>query len=155
MNFNVFDGLIVALPVVFLLIGFIRTPWRELISLVGVAVGAAAGAVYGGRVADLVGRVLPDRELAEVIGYLAILAAGWAAAEILGAGPVPRETGMRSTGGRILALLFGACKGGVLDMALVWLVAHHIKALQTLLGNAMLTGSVNDLISFLASHNPL
>jgi len=154
-NLNVFDALIVALPVVFLLIGLIRTPWRELISLVGVAVGAAAGAAYGGRVANLVGRVLPDRELAEVIGYLALLAVGWAAAEILGAGPVPREAGPRSATGRVLAPLFGAVKGGALSMALVWLVEHHIKALQTLLGNATLTARVNDLISLLARYNPL
>jgi len=154
-NVNVFDILIVALPVAFLIIGFLHTAWREFVSLVGVAVGAATGVLYGSRVADLIGRVLPDRALAEVIGFLLILAAGWALGSVVGGGAERLQSSSRSEQSHVFPALFGAAKGGVLDLSLVWLVDRHIAAFQTLLRNAALTGYVNEALSYLARHNPL
>lgn len=155
MNINVFDILIVALPVAFLIVGFLHTAWREFVSLVGVAAGAAIGVLYGGRVADLIGRVLPERELAEIIGFLVILAAGWAVGSVIGGGAERLQSSSRSEESRVFPAVFGALKGGVLDLALVWLVDHHIAAFKTLLRNGILTGYVNEAISYLARHNPL
>ena len=155
MNVNVFDILIVALPVAFLIIGFLHTAWREFVSLVGVAVGAVTGVLYGSRVADLIGRVLPDRELSEIIGFLMILAAGWALGSMVGGGAERLQSSSRSEESRVFPAVFGALKGGVLDLSLVWLVDHHIAAFKTVLRNGTLTGYVNEAISYLARHNPL
>lgn len=155
MNVNVFDILIVALPIAFLIIGFLHTAWRELVSLVGVMVGAVTGVLYGSRVAELIGRVLPDRELSEIIGFLVILAAGWALGGVIGGGAERLQSSSRSEESRVFPAVFGALKGGVLDLALVWLVDRHIAAFQTLLRNGALTGYVNEVLSYLARHNPL
>jgi uncharacterized membrane protein required for colicin V production len=155
LNINVFDILIVALPVAFLLLGFLHTGWREFLSLVGVAIGAALGAIFGSRLADIIDRVLPEKDLSAVIAFLLILAGGWALGGLLGGMAERMQSGSRSDSNRILPAIFGALKGGVLDLGLVWLVDRHIAAFQTPLRNASLTGYAQEVLSWLARHNPL
>src|SRR5579862_9267557 len=83
-NVNVFDILLVALPLVFLLLGFLHTGWREFLSLVGVLLGTVVGVLYGSRLADVIARALPERDLAQVIGFLVIVAGGWTLGGLLG-----------------------------------------------------------------------
>jgi uncharacterized membrane protein required for colicin V production len=155
LNVNVFDILIVALPIAFLLLGFLHTGWREFLSLLGVAVGAALGGLFGGRLAEIIARVLPEKDLAGVIAFLLILAGGWALGGILGGMAERLQSGSRSESNRILPAVFGALKGGVLDLALVWLVDRHISAFHTPLRNANLTGYAHEALSWLSHHSPL
>jgi uncharacterized membrane protein required for colicin V production len=154
-NINVFDILIVALPVTFLLLGFLHTGWREFLSLVGVTAGAAVGAVFGGRLADVIARVLPERDLAQVIAFLVILAGGWALGGVIGGIAERLQSGSRSESNRVLPAVFGLLKGGVLDLSLVWIVDRYIPAFQGPLRNATLSAYVNEVISYLTHHNPL
>ena len=154
MNVNVFDILIVALPVAFLLLGFLHTGWREFLSLLGVAAGAALGGLFGGRLAEIIDRVLPEKDLAGVIAFLLILAGGWAIGGVLGGVAERLQSGSRSESNRILPAIFGLLKGGVLDLALVWVVDRYIAAFQTLLRNANLTGYAHQVLSWLAHHSP-
>lgn len=155
MNFNVFDILMVGLPVAFLVLGFIHTAWLEFFSLLGVAVGAMSGAIFGPRLADILVRVLPEKDLAAVIAFLLILACGWLLGSIIGGAAERMGSGSRADSSRILPALYGALKGGVLALGLVWLVDHHISAFQTPLRNATLTGYANEVLSFLAHHRLL
>jgi uncharacterized membrane protein required for colicin V production len=154
-NFNTFDVLIVGLPIAFLVLGFIHTAWREFFSLVGVMLGAVTGAMFGSRLVEILVRVVPDKDLAAVIAFLVILACGWALGGILGGMAERMQNRSRADSGRILPALYGALKGGVLALALVWLVDHHISAFQTPLRNATFSGYANEVLSFLAHHNLL
>lgn len=155
MNINVFDILLVALPIAFLVLGFIRTAWREFFSLLGVAAGAALGGIFGPRLADAIVRVVPDQDLAALVAFLVILAGGWALGGLLGNVAERLQDSSRADSSRILPAAFGAVKGGVLDLALVWLVEHHVSAFVTTLRNSALAGYANEILSYLAHHNPL
>ena len=155
MNVNVFDVILIALPVAFLVLGFIHSAWREFLSLLGIAFGAAVGAQFGHRVSELIVRVVPDADLSAVIAFLVILAGGWALGSLFGSMAERLQSGSRAEGSRLLPALYGLVKGGVLDVALVWLVDRHIAAFHTPLRNATLPGYANEVLSFLARHNPL
>jgi len=155
LNVNVFDILIVALPVAFLLLGFLHTGWREFLSFLGVAAGATLGGLFGGRLAEIIDRVLPEKDLAGVIAFLLILAGGWAVGGVAGGVAERLQSGSRSESNRILPAIFGALKGAVLDLALVWVVDRYIAAFQTPLRNANLTGYAHQALSWLAHHSPL
>ena len=155
MNINVFDILLVALPVAFLVLGFIHTAWREFFSLLGVAAGAGLGGLFGARLAEVIMRVVPDKDLAGVVAFLVILAGGWALGGLLGSMAERLQDGSRADSSRILPAVYGAVKGGVLALALVWLVNQYISAFHTTLRNSTLAAYANEVLSTLARHNPL
>lgn len=155
MNINVFDILLVALPIAFLVLGFIHTAWREFFSLAGVALGAGVGGLFGHRLADIIVRVVPDRDLSSVAAFLLLLAGGWALGGLAGNVAERVQDGSRSDSSRLLPAIFGALKGAVLALSMVWIVDHHIAAFQGPLRNASLSPYANQVLSFLAHHNLL
>jgi len=155
LNINAFDILLAALPVAFLLLGFLHTAWREFLSFLGVAAGAGVGGIFGTKLAEVIERVLPEKDLAHVIAFLLILAGGWAIGSFAGSVAERIQSGSRSESSRILPAAFGALKGGVLDLALVWAIDRYVSAFQGPLRNATLSGYANEILYWLSHHSPL
>ncbi|HUJ75132.1 MAG TPA: CvpA family protein [bacterium] len=154
MNLNVFDVILAGLPLAFLLLGFVHSAWREFLSLVGAAAGAVVGVRYLFLLSGPLEHVLPDRNLAEVLSYVAIFIVGFALGAFIGGLADRLQEGSRSDGNRLLPAVYGALKGLVVSLALVWLVQTHIPAFQQSMGQSRVAGLLQPLLTMLASHSP-
>ncbi len=156
MNLNIFDILFVALPVAFFLLGYVRGAWRELLSLAGVALGAVVAGRYHHMLATMLSALISDRDFASLLSFVLILLAGYLVGGFLG-GIADQQTRSHAPGGgeRLLAALFGGCKGGVLDLAVFWLVTAYIPAFQAELGGSRVAVAVGQLLGYLARHSPV
>ncbi|HEX7926867.1 MAG TPA: CvpA family protein, partial [bacterium] len=81
---NVFDILLVALPVALFLLGYVRGAWRELLSLAGVTAGAVLGAKFHHMLATQIIRVFADRDFASLVAYIVFVLAGYFIGGFLG-----------------------------------------------------------------------
>ena len=153
---NVFDILFVALPVAFFLLGYVRGAWRELLSLGGVAAGAVLAGRYHHSLATLLSSVIADRDFASLLSFVVILLAGYLVGGFLGGVADQHTRGHAPSGGeRLLAAVFGGCKGGVLNLAVYWIVAAYIPAFQAEQQASRVAQGVGQLLGFLSRHNPL
>ncbi len=156
MNLNIYDILFVALPVALFLLGYVRGAWRELLSLAGVAAGAVLAGRYHQALATTLSALISDRDFAALLSFVAILLAGYLAGGFLGGVADQRTRSHAPSGGeRLLAALFGGCKGGVLDLAVYWIVLAYIPAFQAELRDSRVAQAVGQLLGLLARHNPL
>jgi uncharacterized membrane protein required for colicin V production len=156
LNLNVYDILFVALPVALFLLGYVRGAWRELLSLAGAGAGAVLAGRYHQALATTLSALITDRDFAALLSFVLILLAGYLAGGFLGGVVDQRTRGHAPSGGeRLLAAFFGGCKGGVLDLAVYWIVLAYIPAFQPDLKASRVALAVGQLLDLLARHNPL
>jgi uncharacterized membrane protein required for colicin V production len=153
---NAFDIVLIVLPSAFFLLGYVRGAWRELLSLGGAATGAVLGARYLHVFANAVGSIITDRDFASVLSFVVIFLLCYLAGGFLG-GIVEQQT--RSTAPsqweRLLAAIFGASKGLVMSLSVVWLVGKFLPAFQMAMRHSYLAQFMDGLLKLLARNSPL
>ncbi|MBI4083949.1 MAG: CvpA family protein [Candidatus Lambdaproteobacteria bacterium] len=153
MNVNVLDIVFVGLMVVFALLSFSRGAVRELLALLGLAAGFLAAQAFYLRLARVLGPLVPDRRLAELLGFLAILVLGYFAGVFLSQlGEMVRER-PANLFNRMVGGALGFAKGVLFSMVLHWAIASYVPPFQDeLRGSAVgrVLGRLIDLASRLS-----
>lgn len=154
MSVNVYDIVFVALPVALFLLGYVRGAWRELLTLAGLSAGAVAAGKFGQVLASYVTRVIPDRDFASLIAFVAILVAGYLVGTVLG-GITDSRGEAPTSGERLMSAVFGGCKGVVLDLSIFWIVTSYVPAFQAELHRSRVGEAVGHLLKTLIQHSPI
>jgi len=152
---NTFDILMLVLPGVFFLLGYVRGAWREFFSLAGATAGAILGAKYLHIPAASIATVIADKDFAALLSFLAIFLVGYLLGGVVG-GIVEQQTRSHAPSGseRLLAAIFGACKGLVLNLSIIWLVGKFLPAFQTTLRQSGMADQLGGVLKILGKQSP-
>lgn len=147
---NVLDFIFVVLIAVFFLMSFFRGTLREGISVLGLAAGFVAAHWFHQSLANVIEPLMPDRQWAELVAYVGIIALGFLAG-VFFSGMGDLYSHERPTmGSRIFAGLMGLIKGVALALAVYWVIEYHIPPLQDELYDSQVGEGLNRLFELLA-----
>ena len=148
MNFNLFDLVFLVILAGFGLIGTMRGVLKEALSLLGLAAGFWAGLRFHADAGSALVPIVRDDNLAELLAFLLMLAAGYLVGTFLGG---MRDNAARSRGTVDYAgsLVLGLLKGLVVCLSLYWVVDNYVPQFQGPLGDAMSAPRLEGIMDFL------
>jgi uncharacterized membrane protein required for colicin V production len=139
--------------VVFALLSFSRGAVRELLSLLGLTAGFVAAQVFHLRLARVLGSLVADRRLAELMAFLAILVLGYFAGIFLSQLGASERSSRASLFNRMAAGSIGFAKGVLFSMVLHWCIASYVPPFQDELRGSAVGRVLGQLIDFASRLN--
>ena len=148
MSINLFDAIFLIMALGFTLFSFIRGMMKEVLGLLGIALGFLGAIWYAPNLADVVKPMLPDGKTSELLGFILIMMAGYFLGRFLaGFGslviPFPK-----SFSGRVIGGVVGFGKGLVFSLATYWVVDKYIPPFQDELARSRIGGILGEIIVF-------
>lgn len=126
----IFIGLIVS----FMLLSITRGAVKEVVSLVGLIAGFLFANWFYLELGAVLGGVLPDPKLAQVVAYISILVLGYVAGTFLSGLAEAFRTSKSDLLNRGLGGLIGVLKGVTISLVLHWMIKFYIPPFQDELG---------------------
>ena len=145
----VFIGLIVS----FMLLSIMRGAVKELLSLLGLIAGFFFANWFYEDFGAVLGGVLPDPALAQVLAYLIILVVGYFAGAFLSGLAEAFRTSPGDLINRGLGGLIGVAKGITFSLVLYWLIKFYIPPFQDELGESVLAQELGRIFLLMESLN--
>jgi len=136
LNFNLFDLVFLVILAGFGLIGTMRGPMKETLSLLGLGAGFWGGLSFHAEAGEAIVPIVRDDALSELLAFLLILAAGYLIGTFLG-GMRDNAAQNRGTLDYAGSLVLGLAKGLVICMSLYWIVDNYVPQFQGPLSDAM------------------
>lgn len=128
---------------------------KELLSLLGLAIGFFVATWYYLDLAKILAGIIPDKDLAELLSYLVILLGGYFLGMFLSGMGNLFPAGPGNILNRILGAFIGLSKGALISMALFWLIKSYIKPLQDELVSSPVAQTLGKLITMLQGSSVL
>ena len=138
MSFNVLDIVFLGLIVSFMLLSIMRGAVKEFLSLLGLISGFFFANWFYMDLGPVLGGVLPDPALAQVLAYLLILVVGYFAGAFLSGLGEAFSTRHSDLLNRGLGGLIGVLKGITFCLVLYWMIKFYIPPFQDELVESML-----------------
>jgi uncharacterized membrane protein required for colicin V production len=149
LNFNLFDLVFLVILAGFGMIGTMRGALKEALSLIGLAAGFWGGLKFHADAGAVLGPVVRDESLAELLAFLLILGVGYLVGTFLGGMRDHSAARARGFLDYAIALALGLVKGVIICLALYWVVDTHIPPFQDSLAQAMSAPRLEGLLGWL------
>ena len=148
---NVLDIIFLGLIVIFTLLSMMRGALKEALSLLGLLGGFFCANWFYLDLAGNLESLLPDRTLAELISYVAILLVGYFLGIFLTGLSDLFSSRRNDLLNRLGGGAIGFCKGTTFSMVLFWIINAHIPPFQDELAGSFMAEEIARLFSFMES----
>jgi len=146
---NILDLVFGVLIISFTLMSFMRGGLKEILSLIGLAIGFFSATAFYPDLADQVEVVLPDRALSELGAFLLILVFGYFLGVILTGLSEALNTRHNELWNRVLGAMIGLCKGLLASLVLFWVIDSYIPGFQGALAGSLLAEELARLMALI------
>lgn len=127
---NLFDALFIVLLAFFVLLSLLRGALRELLTLLGLAVGVVAAVHFTGRLAAELEPMLPSAQAAGLLSFALLVLAGYFLGAFLGGTTESGRPGSGGAAGRLVAAACGLGKGLLACLVVYLVVLNYVPPLQ-------------------------
>ena len=153
MNFNVLDVVFIGLIACFMLLSIMRGAIRELLSLLGLIAGFFLANWFYIDLGEVLGGILPDPALAQVLGYLIILVAGYLGGMFFTGLAEAFKSNHGDLINRGLGGLIGVLKGVTVSLVLYWMIKFYIPPFQDELGESVVAHELGRIFLLMENLN--
>lgn len=144
-----FDAIFLILIVGFTLLSFMRGMIKEVLGLLGIAMGFLAANWYAASLADIVRPLLPFAKTPELLSFFLIMMAGYFVGRFLSSfGGLIMPLPKRLTG-RLIGGVIGFGKGLVFSLAVFWVVRYYIEPFQDELNLSNIGNILGEIIDYI------
>ena len=153
MSINLFDAIFLILVLGFTVFSFMKGMIKEVLGLLGVAMGFLAAGWYAPNLAEIVKPLLPDEKTSGLLAFILIMMAG-----LLGgifrvgfgifATPFPK-----SFSGWVAGGVIGFGKGLVFSLAIYWVVDKYIPPFRDELNRSEIGKILGEIIGYFSEMN--
>ena len=153
MSINLFDAIFLILVLGFTVFSFMKGMIKEVLGLLGVAMGFLAAGWYAPNLAEIVKPLLPDEKTSGWLAFILIMMAGYFVGRFLAgfgslATPFPK-----SFSGRVIGGAIGFGKGLVFSLAIYWVVDKYIPPFREKLNLSEIGKILGEIIGYFSEMN--
>jgi uncharacterized membrane protein required for colicin V production len=137
----------------FTIFSFMRGMMKEVLGLLGIAMGFLAASWYAPNLAEIVRPLLPDAKTSELLAFILIMMAGYFVGTFLAGFGSQFLPSPKSFSGRMIGGAIGFGKGLVFALALFWVVKSYIPPFQDELARSRIGGILGEIIVYFQKMN--
>ena len=143
-----FDAIFLILMLGFTILSFMRGMIKEVLGLLGIALGFLAANWYAPNLAEIVRPLLPFDKTPELLSFFLIMMAGYFVGRFLSGfgGLIMPFT--KSLSGRVIGGVIGFGKGLVFSLAVFWVVRYYIEPFQDELNLSNIGKVLGEIIDY-------
>lgn len=148
MSFNLLDVVFLVLIGGLTVLSFKRGALREIMGLLGIAVGFFAANWYAPSVAEVMRPLLPEGNASELLGFILFMMAGYFLGQFLGGFSQFLMWSPKGIIFRLVASVIGFGKGLVFSLALYWVIQAYVPPFH----DELAASWVGDLLGQVIQH---
>ena len=153
MSINLFDAIFLILVLTFTVLSFMRGMMKEVLGLLGIAMGFLAAGWYAPNLAEIVRPLLPDAKTSELLAFILIMMAGYFVGTFLAGFGSQFLPSPKTPTGRMVGGVIGFGKGLIFALALFWVVRNYIPPFQDELARSPIGGMLGEIIAYFQKMN--
>ncbi len=146
MGINLFDVVFILILLSFTLLSALRGAVKELLALLGLAVGFIAARWYAATLAEQLRPLLPDDNAAELLAFVLIVLMGYFVGVFLSGFSELFRRAPESGLSQLLGAVVGFAKGTTVSLALYWVILTYIPAFQDEMAQSRVGGMLAVLV---------